>query len=55
VAHIYPRFGPTSLWDTAAAHVILREAGGNIMDLEGYELNYGNPNQVLNPFFIASS
>jgi len=55
MAHIYPRFGPTSLWDTAAAHVILREAGGNIMDLEGYELNYGNPNQVLNPFFIASS
>ena len=55
MAHIYPRFGLTSLWDTAAAHIILREAGGNMMDLEGNELNYGNPNQVLNPFFIASS
>jgi len=54
IAHIYPRLGPTSLWDTAAAHVILKEAGGEIKDLEGHVLNYSNPSQVLNPFFIAS-
>lgn len=54
VAHIYPRLGPTSLWDTAAAHVILKEAGGEIKDLDGHVLNYSNPSQVLNPFFIAS-
>jgi len=55
MAHIYPRFGPTSLWDTAAAHIILKEAGGDLRDLEGYVLNYADPSQVLNPSFIASS
>ena len=55
MAHIYPRFGPTSLWDTAAAHIILKEAGGDLRDLEGYALNYADPSQVLNPSFIASS
>jgi len=54
-AHIYPRLGPTSLWDTAAAHVILKEAGGEIQDLEGHILNYANPHNMLNPFFIALS
>jgi 3'(2'), 5'-bisphosphate nucleotidase len=55
LAHIYPRLGFTSLWDTAAAHVILKEAGGEIKDLDGHVLNYKSPNCVLNPFFIASS
>jgi 3'(2'), 5'-bisphosphate nucleotidase len=55
MAHIYARFGPTSLWDTAAAHIILKEAGGEIKDLVGQILNYANPSQVLNPHFIASS
>ena len=54
VAHIYPRLGPTSLWDTAAAHVILKEAGGEIRTLSGDVLSYKNPQEVLNPFFIAS-
>lgn len=55
LAHIYPRFGPTSLWDTAAAHIILKEAGGDIKDLNGQTLNYATPGQLLNPQFIASS
>ena len=55
LAHVYPRLGPTSLWDTAAAHVILKEAGGDIKDLKGKTLSYADPSQVLNPFFIASS
>jgi 3'(2'), 5'-bisphosphate nucleotidase len=42
------------LWDTAAAHVILKEAGGEIKTLTGEVLSYGNPSEVLNPFFIAS-
>jgi 3'(2'), 5'-bisphosphate nucleotidase len=54
VAHVYPRLGPTSLWDTAAAHAILKEAGGEIRTLSGEVLSYGNPSEVLNPFFIAS-
>jgi 3'(2'), 5'-bisphosphate nucleotidase len=54
LAHIYPRLGPTSFWDTAAAHAILKEAGGEIKNLDGEILNYSNPSQVLNPFFIAS-
>jgi len=54
VAHVYPRLGLTSLWDTAAAHVILKEAGGEIKTLTGEVLSYGNPSEVLNPFFIAS-
>jgi 3'(2'), 5'-bisphosphate nucleotidase len=54
VAHVYPRLGPTSLWDTAAAHAILKEAGGEIKTLTGEVLSYSNPSEVLNPFFIAS-
>lgn len=54
VAHVYPRLGPTSLWDTAAAHAILKEAGGEIKTLSGEVLSYRNPSEVLNPFFIAS-
>lgn len=53
LADVYPRFGPTSLWDTAAAHAILIEAGGNVFNLNGEPLNYSNPNVLLNPYFIA--
>jgi 3'(2'), 5'-bisphosphate nucleotidase len=53
-AHVYPRLGLTSLWDTAAAHAILKEAGGEIRTLSGDVLSYKNPHEVLNPFFIAS-
>lgn len=54
-AHIYPRLGPTSFWDIAAAHIILKEAGGEIIDFNGKELNYLNVKQPLNPNFVASS
>jgi len=53
VAHIYPRLGPTCLWDTAAAHAILKEAGGEIKTLSGETLSYANPKEILNPFFMA--
>lgn len=54
IADIYPRFGQTMEWDTAAAHAILNAAGGSIKDLEGNHLTYGhNEKQYYNPHFIA--
>lgn len=52
-ADIYPRFGSTSLWDTAAAQLILEEAGGKVVDLAGRCLDYSNPEVLLNPYFLA--
>jgi 3'(2'), 5'-bisphosphate nucleotidase len=54
-ADIYPRTGPTSLWDTAAAECVLVEAGGMIKDFKGNPLNYSPSDQWLNPWFIANS
>ncbi len=54
-AHIYPRHGPTSLWDIAAGHCIINEAGGFVCDAGGNELEYGNRESVLNAPFIAAS
>tara|TARA_Y100001970_G_scaffold146200_1_gene179581 strand:- start:19522 stop:20334 length:813 start_codon:yes stop_codon:yes gene_type:complete len=53
-ADIYPRFKPTSEWDTAAGHCILKEAGGNIRNLDGDEIKYNTKDSVINPEFIAS-
>ena len=50
---IYPRFGPTSLWDTAAAHCILESAGGALLNAAGHPLQYVQTKSLLNPFFIA--
>lgn len=50
---IYPRFGPTSLWDTAAAHCILESAGGALLNSAGHPLQYVQTKSLLNPFFIA--
>lgn len=52
-AHEYPRFGRTMEWDTAAAHAILKEAGGNILDARYLQpLQYNKPN-FENPDFIT--
>lgn len=53
-ADIYPRMGPTSEWDTGAAHAVLSAAGGKVQTLEGKPLEYGKED-VLNPSFVASS
>ncbi|MBS3764206.1 MAG: 3'(2'),5'-bisphosphate nucleotidase CysQ [Planctomycetes bacterium] len=45
-ADIYPRFGPTCLWDTAAGAVIAREGGARVVDLQGEPLEY-DPNAGL--------
>ena len=52
-AHLYPRFGPTMEWDTAAAQCIVEQAGGSVTTLEGKPLLY-NKDNLLNPYFIVS-
>jgi 3'(2'), 5'-bisphosphate nucleotidase len=54
-ADLYPRFGPTSWWDTAAGDAVLRSAGGGIVAMEGMKpLRYEGPD-FINPSFIAAS
>lgn len=52
-ADVYPRFGPTSQWDTASAQAVLEEAGGAVIDAQGRPLRYGLRRNVLNPNFVA--
>ena len=52
-ADLYPRFGPTCLWDTAAGHAVLSAAGGRVETAEGQPLTYGPRPKFLNPDFIA--
>ena len=51
-ADIYPRYGPTSEWDTAAGDAVLRAAGGSVRTLDGADLFYGK-DKFRNPRFIA--
>lgn len=53
-ADIYPRLGPTCVWDTAAAHAVLSAAGGEVVDIVLNRLTYDRP-ETLNPYFIAVS
>ena len=48
----YPRFGPTSLWDMAAGHAILKETGGEIYTSDQQPLVY-NVKQIINPDLVA--
>jgi 3'(2'), 5'-bisphosphate nucleotidase len=52
-ADIYPRLGPTSEWDTAAAQAILESAGGRMIDRLGEPLRYNTKDDLLNPHFLA--
>jgi 3'(2'), 5'-bisphosphate nucleotidase len=52
-ADVYPRLGPTSEWDTAAAHCVVEQAGGFLTDLEMRPLRYNTRESLLNPFFLA--
>jgi 3'(2'), 5'-bisphosphate nucleotidase len=53
-ADIYPRFGPTNEWDTAAGQGVLEAAGGEVVTTDGRPLGYGKPG-FGNPHFIARS
>jgi len=52
-ADLYPRLGPTCLWDTGAAHAVVRAAGGSIKTLDGVELSYVDTAEKLNPWFVV--
>ncbi len=52
-ADVYPRLGPTSEWDTAAAHAVVTCAGGQVVNVDGKPLQYNTKDEYLNPFFIV--
>ncbi len=52
-ADCYPRFGPTSEWDTAAAQVIVEEAGGKLVKTDFSPLEYNTRADLLNPDFLV--
>jgi 3'(2'), 5'-bisphosphate nucleotidase len=54
-ADLYPRFGPTSEWDTAAGQAVLEAAGGHVTLLDGHRLRYNCRESVLNGDFLAFS
>jgi 3'(2'), 5'-bisphosphate nucleotidase len=52
-ADFYPRFGPTSEWDTAAAQAVVEAAGGEVVQLNGEPLRYNTKADLLNPHFLV--
>jgi 3'(2'), 5'-bisphosphate nucleotidase len=53
-ADVYPRFGPTMEWDTAAGHAVLAAAGGAVMQPDGGAFRYGKAaNGFRNGPFVA--
>jgi len=54
-ADLYPRFGPTSEWDTAAGQALLEAAGGRVTRLDGHRLRYNCRDSIINGDFLAFS
>lgn len=62
-AHLYPRLGPTSEWDTGAAHAVAIAAGARVtvldpadpLNSEAKDLSYNQEESVLNPYFLVSA
>ena len=52
-ADIYPRLGPTSEWDTAAAQAVVEAAGGSVTDTALRPLRYNQKESLLNPYFLV--
>ena len=52
-ADLYPRLGPTSEWDIAAADAVLAAAGGIVLTFDGKPLQYNTKDSLLNPEFLA--
>jgi 3'(2'), 5'-bisphosphate nucleotidase len=55
VADVYPRFGPTCLWDTAAGAAIATAAGCAVVDLVGQPLRYDPANGIKHPGFLVAA
>ena len=54
-AELYPRFGPTSEWDTAAGQALLEAAGGQVTRMDGHSLRYNCRESLINGDFVAFS
>ena len=54
-AELYPRFGPTSEWDTAAGQAVLEAAGGHVTRPDGHRLRYNCRESLINGDFLAFS
>jgi 3'(2'), 5'-bisphosphate nucleotidase len=55
-AQLYPRFTPTSEWDTAAGQAVLEAAGGIVLGLDGKPLSCGHADRrYLNSYFVAAA
>lgn len=52
-ADVYPRLGPTSEWDTAAAQAVVEQAGGSVVTLDGKPMKYNTKSDMLNPHFFV--
>ncbi len=52
-ADVYPRFGPTMEWDTAAGQAIVECAGGKVLNSETNKPLSYNKENLLNPFFVV--
>ena len=52
-ADLYPRLGPTSEWDTAAAQAVVEQAGGKVVTLDGKPMKYNAKKEILNPHFFV--
>jgi len=53
--HLYPRLGPTMEWDTAAAHAVLKSAGGEMLQAASNAPLKYNKQNLLNPEFMAGN
>jgi 3'(2'), 5'-bisphosphate nucleotidase len=53
-AHLYPRLAPTSEWDTAAAQIVVEEAGGQVLQANTNEPVVYNKENILNPHFLVT-
>lgn len=55
-AQLYPRFTPTSEWDTAAGQAVLQAAGGVVLGMDGLPLTCGHREDgFLNAWFVAAT
>ena len=52
-ADLYPRLGPTSEWDTAAAQAVVEQAGGSVVTLDGRTMTYNAKSDILNAYFFV--
>ena len=53
-ADLYPRYAPTMEWDTAAAQIVVEEAGGTVTQKDTRDSVVYNKENLLNPYFLVS-